>query len=1309
MAPAYPFPDNVHVSSSVTLKLNDSNYLLWKTQFESLLSSQKLIGFVNGVVTPPAQTRLVVNDDVTSEVPNPQYEDWFCTDQLVRSWLFGTLSEEVLGHVHNLTTSRQIWISLAENFNKSSIAREFSLRRNLQLLTKKDKSLSLYCRDFKIICDSLSSIGKPVEESMKIFGFLNGLGREYDPITTVIQSSLSKLPAPTYNDVISEVQGFDTHITASTSGLQNATTYEGNDAVLVGDGTYLPITHVGSTTISSSKGTIPLNEVLVCPAIQKSLLSVSKLCDDYPCGVYFDANKVCIIDLTTQKVVSKGPRNNGLYMLENSEFVALYSNRQCAASMETWHHRLGHSNSKILQQLLTRKEIQVNKSRTSPVCEPCQMGKSTRLQFFSSDFRALKPLDRVHCDLWGPSPVVSNQKLVENQLGTKIKEFQSDGGGEFTSNKLKEHFREHGIHHRISCPYTPQQNGVAERKHRHLVELGLSMLYHSHTPLKFWVEAFFTANYLSNLLPSSVLKEISPYETLFQQKVDYTPLRVFGTACYPCLRPLAKNKFDPRSLQCVFLGYHNQYKGYRCLYPPTGKVYISRHVIFDEAQFPFKEKYHSLVPKYQTTLLQAWQHTDLTPPSVPSSQLQPLARQVTPMATSENQPMMNYETEEAVNVNMETSSDEETESNDEFDHEVAPVLNDQNEDNALGQGSLENLHPMITRSKDGIQKPNPRYALIVSKSSFDEPKTITTAMKHPGWNAAVMDEIDRIHMLNTWSLVPATEDMNILTSKWVFKTKLKPDGTIDKLKARLVAKGFDQEEGVDYLETFSPVVRTATIRLVLDTATANEWPLKQLDVSNAFLHGELQEPVFMFQPSGFVDPNKPNHVCRLTKALYGLKQAPRAWFDTFSNFLLDFGFECSTSDPSLFVCHQNGQSLILLLYVDDILLTGSDQLLMDKLLQALNNRFSMKDLGPPRYFLGIEIESYNNGLFLHQHAYASDILHQAGMTECNPMPTPLPQHLEDLNSEPFEEPTYFRSLAGKLQYLTITRPDIQYAVNFICQRMHAPTNSDFGLLKRILRYVKGTINMGLPIRKHHNPVLSGFCDSDYAGCKDTRRSTTGFCILLGSTLISWSAKRQPTISHSSTEAEYRALSDTAREITWISSLLRDLGISQHQPTRVFCDNLSAVYLSANPALHKRSKHFDKDFHYIRERVALGLIETQHIPATIQLADVFTKSLPRRPFITLRAKLGVSASPVSPTPSLKEGVEDNPINRTGFDKNKDMVAQTQQSPLQKPSQHMQKKIKTKSSLPAKQKTVTNTKKKTITLENKFKPLQSLPLQ
>ncbi|AAD21687.1 Strong similarity to gi/3600044 T12H20.12 protease homolog from Arabidopsis thaliana BAC gb/AF080119 and is a member of the reverse transcriptase family PF/00078 [Arabidopsis thaliana] len=1378
MATSYPFPDNVHVTSSVTLKLTDSNYLLWKTQFESLLSSQKLIGFVNGAVNAPSQSRLVVNGEVTSEEPNPLYESWFCTDQLVRSWLFGTLSEEVLGHVHNLSTSRQIWVSLAENFNKSSVAREFSLRQNLQLLSKKEKPFSVYCREFKTICDALSSIGKPVDESMKIFGFLNGLGRDYDPITTVIQSSLSKLPTPTFNDVVSEVQGFDSklqsyeeaasvtphlafniersesgspqynpnqkgrgrsgqnkgrggystrgrgfsqhqsspqvsgprpvcqicgrtghtalkcynrfdnnyqaeiqafstlrvsddtgkewhpdsaataHVTSSTNGLQSATEYEGDDAVLVGDGTYLPITHTGSTTIKSSNGKIPLNEVLVVPNIQKSLLSVSKLCDDYPCGVYFDANKVCIIDLQTQKVVTTGPRRNGLYVLENQEFVALYSNRQCAATEEVWHHRLGHANSKALQHLQNSKAIQINKSRTSPVCEPCQMGKSSRLPFLISDSRVLHPLDRIHCDLWGPSPVVSNQglkyyaifvddysryswfyplhnkseflsvfisfqKLVENQLNTKIKVFQSDGGGEFVSNKLKTHLSEHGIHHRISCPYTPQQNGLAERKHRHLVELGLSMLFHSHTPQKFWVESFFTANYIINRLPSSVLKNLSPYEALFGEKPDYSSLRVFGSACYPCLRPLAQNKFDPRSLQCVFLGYNSQYKGYRCFYPPTGKVYISRNVIFNESELPFKEKYQSLVPQYSTPLLQAWQHNKISEISVPAAPVQLFSKPI------------DLNTYAGSQVTEQLTDPEPTSNNEGSDEEVNPVA----EEIAANQEQVINSHAMTTRSKAGIQKPNTRYALITSRMNTAEPKTLASAMKHPGWNEAVHEEINRVHMLHTWSLVPPTDDMNILSSKWVFKTKLHPDGSIDKLKARLVAKGFDQEEGVDYLETFSPVVRTATIRLVLDVSTSKGWPIKQLDVSNAFLHGELQEPVFMYQPSGFIDPQKPTHVCRLTKAIYGLKQAPRAWFDTFSNFLLDYGFVCSKSDPSLFVCHQDGKILYLLLYVDDILLTGSDQSLLEDLLQALKNRFSMKDLGPPRYFLGIQIEDYANGLFLHQTAYATDILQQAGMSDCNPMPTPLPQQLDNLNSELFAEPTYFRSLAGKLQYLTITRPDIQFAVNFICQRMHSPTTSDFGLLKRILRYIKGTIGMGLPIKRNSTLTLSAYSDSDHAGCKNTRRSTTGFCILLGSNLISWSAKRQPTVSNSSTEAEYRALTYAAREITWISFLLRDLGIPQYLPTQVYCDNLSAVYLSANPALHNRSKHFDTDYHYIREQVALGLIETQHISATFQLADVFTKSLPRRAFVDLRSKLGVSGSP---TPSLRGSVSNKQV-------------------------------------------------------------------
>lgn len=249
------------------------------------------------------------------------------------------------------------------------------------------------------------------------------------------------------------------------------------------------------------------------------------------------------------------------------------------------------------------------------------------------------------------------------------------------------------------------------------------------------------------------------------------------------------------------------------------------------------------------------------------------------------------------------------------------------------------------------------------------------------------------------------------------------------------------------------------------------------------------------------------------------------------------------------------------------------------------------------------------------------------MTDCNPMPAPLPLTPDYEESERFLEPTYFRSVAGKLQYLTITRPDIQYAVNFVCQRMHSPTTADFGFLKRILRYLKGTQTLGLNIQMGEQLQLSAYCDTDWAGCKETRRSTTGFSTLLGPNFISWSAKRQATVSRSSTEAEYRALGATAHEIAWISFLLCDLGIAQPQSTLLLCDNVSAVYLSANPALHKRSKHFDTDY-YIREQVALGLIETRHILATLQIADIFTKSLPKGAFMQLRAKLGVGAPPTS---------------------------------------------------------------------------------
>lgn len=535
---------------------------------------------------------------------------------------------------------------------------------------------------------------------------------------------------------------------------------------------------------------------------------------------------------------------------------------------------------------------------------------------------------------------------------------------------------------------------------------------------------------------------------------------------------------------------------------------------------------------------------------------------------------------------------------------------------------IVNEHSMVTRGKDGVRKPNPRYALIATKSPISEPKTVASALKHPGWTAAMTDEFDSFVETKTFSLIPYQPDMNILGCKWVFRTKLNADGTLDRLKARLVAKGYDQEEGVDYLETYSPVVRTATVRLILHAATVFKWDIKQLDVKNAFLHGDLTETVYMNQPPGFVDQANLSSVWKLHKAIYGLKQAPREWFNKFSTFLLHFGFECSLKDPSLFVYYKNGDLILLLLYVDDMVLTGSNPVLIEQLLSSLKTEFRMKDMGKLSYFLGIQAHFHSSGLFLNQHKYAEDLLHTAGMLDCAPMPTPLPLQLNNVTGqeELFAQPTYFRSLAGKLQYLTLTRPDIQFAVNFVCQKMHAPTVSDFTVLKRILRYIKGTIDYGISFSSDTDFTLRAYSDSDWAGCTGTRRSTSGFCTFLGSNIISWSAKRQPSVSRSSTEAEYRALSDTAAEIIWLKDLLLNIGISKTPPPELYFDNLSAVYLSANPALHKQSKHFATHYHYVREQVADGSVIVHHIPYSHQLADIFTKSLPFEAFCDLRFKV-----------------------------------------------------------------------------------------
>ena len=498
----------------------------------------------------------------------------------------------------------------------------------------------------------------------------------------------------------------------------------------------------------------------------------------------------------------------------------------------------------------------------------------------------------------------------------------------------------------------------------------------------------------------------------------------------------------------------------------------------------------------------------------------------------------------------------------------------------------------------------------------------------------------------TWILVPPVPNANLIDCKWVYRLKRDKTGAITHYKVRLVAKGFRQQAGINYQETFSPVVKSTTIRAVLSIAITQRWPLRQLDVQNAFLHGTLAETVYMKQPPGLVDPKHPDHVCLLKKSIYGLKQAPRAWFQRLTQALLLLGFHGSKTDPSLFIYSQGGTLLYMLIYVDDIILTGNNSDAINNIVTQLGSTFAIQDLGRLNYFLGIEIVPTGDNVILSQKKYILELLQKMGLSDSKPTPSPMiTSPLLSINDSPtFSDPTKYRQVVGGLQYATLSRPDITFAVNKVCQFMHAPTENHWSAVKRILRYLKGTIDHGMLIRHSSYHYLQAFTDShwqgstnspssltaffdaDWAGFPDDRRSTGGFAIYLGSNLISWTARKQRTVSRSSTESEYKALADTVAELTWLQALLGELGVKQSSAPILWCDNLGATYLSANPVFHARTKHIEVDFHFVREKVTKGKLQVQFISTHDQIADIFTKSLLTPRFLFLISKLQVIPRP-----------------------------------------------------------------------------------
>ncbi|GKB08731.1 ribonuclease H-like domain-containing protein [Tanacetum coccineum] len=742
-----------------------------------------------------------------------------------------------------------------------------------------------------------------------------------------------------------------------------------------------------------------------------------------------------------------------------------------------------------------------------------------------------------------------------------------------------------------------------------------TLLFQAHLPPTFWVEALHMAAYLLNILPSTAINNEIPHTRLFKTTPNYADLRVFGCLCYPHLH--TNHKLEPRATPAIFLGYPTNHRGYRCLDLNTNKIILSRHVTFDETVFPYGSMTPHDSPSYtflDTSPNIIHQHiiskltsasplptTTITstaaPPSPPRSPLQPAHQ------THESSPLPH-------SPNVQPTSNASTET-------TIPTHNHNNP---------TSTHPMVTRFRVGTNRPTQRFNLHVSTIS-PIPKSYPIAFRDPNWYRAMLDEYTALIKNNTWILVPRPPDANIVRSMWLFRHKYNADGTLSRYKARLVANGSTQLAGIDVDETFSPVVKPATIRTVLSLAISRHWPVHQLDVKNAFLHGSLSETVYMHQPPGFRDPQHPDHVCLLQRSLYGLKQAPRAWFQRFAAYAARVGFHHSRCDSSLFIYRQGADTAYLLLYVDDIVLTASSSDLLQQIITSLHAEFSMTDLGSLNYFLGISVTRNASGMFLSQQKYATEVLDRAGMLNCKPCRTPVDTDSKlSADGAPISDSTLYRSLAGALQYLTFTRPDISYAVQQVCLFMHDPREPHLSALKRILRYVRGTLSYGLQLYSSTTSSLVAYSDADWAGCPTTRRSTSGYCVFLGNNLLSWSSKRQFTLSRSSAEAEYRGVANAVAETCWLRNLLRELHTPLATATLVYCDNVSAVYLSSNPVQHQRTKHIKIDIHFVRDLVATGAIRVLHVPSRYQYADIFTKGLPTSLFDEFRTSLSVRSSP-----------------------------------------------------------------------------------
>ena len=624
---------------------------------------------------------------------------------------------------------------------------------------------------------------------------------------------------------------------------------------------------------------------------------------------------------------------------------------------------------------------------------------------------------------------------------------------------------------------------------------------------------------------------------------------------------------DLKSRKCVLLGYGTETKGYRLYDPKRERVFYSRDVVFNESDVGIEKEPSEQKEKPCMEL------DDLSGEEIASE----------PEAVSESEPE----------------------------------------------------EPVLRRSARERRAPN-HYGEWASVASgmHKEPGTVAEAIassEKAKWMNAMDKEMESLRKNDVWELVELPKDRKAIGSKWVFKLKTDSDGSVERHKARLVAQGFSQKHGQDYDETFSPVIRFESLRTVIALAVQNDLQLHQMDVTTAFLIGELEEEVYVRQPEGFVSEGQEHLVCKLKRSIYGLKQSPRCWNSALDCQLKAMSFAQTTSDPCLYISTE-GEMFVIAVYVDDIVLAGKSDRRLSEVKKALASKFDVKDLGKLHYFLGVKVvqDQGSKKVWIGQPAYVESILQKFGMENAKPVNTPVDTGSKLVKSTDESEgvdQTLYQSAVGNLLYLSIgTRPDITYAVSSVAKFCADPSKQHLTAVKRILRYLKGTTHLGLLYSKDDCKDCVGYSDADWAGDIDDRKSTSGYLFQIGGTAVSWRSKKQVCVALSTAEAEYMALASAAQEAVWMRQLTSDLKNGPIGPTVIFEDNQSTICMAQNPQFHGRAKHIGIKYHFIREQVSNGTVELKYCRSEMMVADMLTKGLCQDQLIKLRQMAGVKEMP-----------------------------------------------------------------------------------